>query len=374
MKKVLFIDRDGTLIEEPPVDYQVDSLEKLAFVPKAITAMNRIASLDYELVMATNQDGLGTDSFPEETFWPAHNLMLKTLEGEGVRFDDILIDRSMPADNAPTRKPRTGMFGKYLNGEYDMANSFVIGDRPTDIELARNLGAKGILLQPTESGRALLAEQGLLDSCVLITDDWDRIWQFLRAGARTAEIHRKTRETDIRVAIDLDGSGESHVDTGLKFFDHMLEQIVHHAGVSLVVEAKGDLEVDEHHTIEDTAIVLGEAVFRALGSKLGIERYGYCLPMDECKAIVLLDFGGRIDFQWNVEFHRERVGDVPTEMFRHFFKSFAEAAHCNLHIAANGENEHHKIEGVFKAFSRALRMAIARNSFKFELPSSKGAL
>lgn len=374
MKKVLFIDRDGTLIEEPPVDYQVDSLEKLAFVPKAITAMNRIASLDYELVMATNQDGLGTDSFPEETFWPTHNLMLKTLEGEGVRFDDILIDRSMPADNAPTRKPRTGMFGKYLNGEYDMANSFVIGDRPTDIELARNLGAKGILLQPTESGRALLAEQGLLDSCVLITDDWDRIWQFLRAGARTAEIHRKTRETDIRVAIDLDGSGESHVDTGLKFFDHMLEQIVHHAGVSLVVEAKGDLEVDEHHTIEDTAIVLGEAVFRALGSKLGIERYGYCLPMDECKAIVLLDFGGRIDFQWNVEFHRERVGDVPTEMFRHFFKSFAEAAHCNLHIAANGENEHHKIEGIFKAFSRALRMAIARNSFKFELPSSKGVL
>lgn len=374
MKKVLFIDRDGTLIEEPPVDYQVDSFEKLAFVPKAITSMNRIASLDYELVMATNQDGLGTDSFPEETFWPSHNLMLKTLEGEGVRFDDILIDRSMPADNAPTRKPRTGMFGKYLNGEYDMANSFVIGDRPTDIELARNLRAKGILLQPTESGRALLAEQGLLDSCVLITDDWDRIWQFLRAGARTAEIHRKTRETDIRVAIDLDGSGESHVDTGLKFFDHMLEQIVHHAGVSLVVEAKGDLEVDEHHTIEDTAIVLGEAVFRALGSKLGIERYGYCLPMDECKAVVLLDFGGRIDFQWDVEFHRERVGDVPTEMFRHFFKSFVEAAHCNLHIAANGENEHHKIEGVFKAFSRALRMAIARNSFKFELPSSKGVL
>lgn len=374
MKKVLFIDRDGTLIEEPPVDYQVDSFEKLAFVPKAITSMNRIASLDYELVMATNQDGLGTDSFPEETFWPAHNLMLKTLEGEGVRFNGILIDRSMPADNAPTRKPRTGMFGKYLNGEYDMANSFVIGDRPTDIELARNLGAKGILLQPTESGRALLAERGLLDSCALITDDWDRIWQFLRAGARTAEIHRKTRETDIRVAIDLDGSGESHVDTGLKFFDHMLEQIVHHAGVSLVVEAKGDLEVDEHHTIEDTAIVLGEAVFRALGSKLGIERYGYCLPMDECKAIVLLDFGGRIDFQWNVEFHRERVGDVPTEMFRHFFKSFAEAAHCNLHIAANGENEHHKIEGIFKAFSRALRMAIARNSFKFELPSSKGVL
>lgn len=374
MKKVLFIDRDGTLIEEPPVDYQVDSFEKLAFVPKAITSMNRIASLDYELVMATNQDGLGTNSFPEKTFWPAHNLMLKTLEGEGIRFDDMLIDRSMPEDNAPTRKPRTGMFGKYLNGEYDMANSFVIGDRPTDIELARNLGAKGILLQPTESGRALLAEQGLLDSCVLITDDWDRIWQFLRAGARTAEIHRKTRETDIRVAIDLDGSGESHVDTGLKFFDHMLEQIVHHAGVSLVVEAKGDLEVDEHHTIEDTAIVLGDAVFRALGSKLGIERYGYCLPMDECKAVVLLDFGGRIDFQWDVKFYRERVGDVPTEMFRHFFKSFAEAARCNLHIAANGENEHHKIEGVFKAFSRALRMAIARNSFKFELPSSKGVL
>jgi len=374
MKRVLFIDRDGTLIKEPPVDYQVDSFEKLEFMPGAITAMSRIATLGYELAMATNQDGLGTASFPEATFWPAHNLMLKTFEGEGVRFDDILIDRSMPADNAPTRKPLTGMFGKYLGGDYDLKNSLVIGDRTTDIELARNLGAKGILLQPVEAGRAILAERGLAEHCVLITDDWNRVWQFLRAGERTAEIARKTRETDIRVAIDLDGSGSSHIDTGLKFFDHMLEQIVHHAGVSLIVEVKGDLEVDEHHTIEDTAIVLGEAVYQALGSKLGIERYGFCLPMDECRASVLIDFGGRIDFDWNVPFRRERIGDVPTEMFRHFFKSFADAARCNLHIAAEGENEHHKIEGVFKAFSRALRMAIARNGFKFELPSSKGVL
>ncbi|CAK5273352.1 unnamed protein product [Mycena citricolor] len=308
-------------------------------MPGAITAMSRIATLGYELAMATNQDGLGTASFPEATFWPAHNLMLKTFEGEGVRFDDILIDRSMPADNAPTRKPLTGMFGKYLGGDYDLKNSL-----------------------------------GPAEHCVLITDDWNRVWQFLRAGERTAEIARKTRETDIRVAIDLDGSGSSHIDTGLKFFDHMLEQIVHHAGVSLIVEVKGDLEVDEHHTIEDTAIVLGEAVYQALGSKLGIERYGFCLPMDECRASVLIDFGGRIDFDWNVPFRRERIGDVPTEMFRHFFKSFADAARCNLHIAAEGENEHHKIEGVFKAFSRALRMAIARNGFKFELPSSKGVL
>ena len=374
MKRVLFIDRDGTLIKEPPVDYQVDSFEKLEFMPGAITAMSRIATLGYELAMATNQDGLGTASFPEATFWPAHNLMLKTFEGEGVRFDDILIDRSMPADNAPTRKPLTGMFGKYLGGDYDLKNSLVIGDRTTDIELARNLGAKGILLQPVEAGRAILAERGLAEHCVLITDDWNRVWQFLRAGERTAEIARKTRETDIRVAIDLDGSGSSHIDTGLKFFDHMLEQIVHHAGVSLIVEVKGDLEVDEHHTIEDTAIALGEAIRRALGSKLGIGRYGFCLPMDECRAAVLLDFGGRIELIWNARFSREYVGDVPTEMFRHFFKSFADAARCNLHIAAEGENEHHKIEGVFKAFSRALRMAIARNGFKFELPSSKGVL
>lgn len=374
-KKVLFIDRDGTLIVEPPIDYQVDSLEKLRFVPGAITAMNRIATLDYELVLASNQDGLGTSSFPEETFHPAHNLMLATLEGEGVHFDDQLIDRSMPADNAPTRKPRTGMFGKYLNNsEYDLAASYVIGDRVTDIELAKNLGARGVLLRPVEEGQKMLADAGLESYCCLITDDWNKIWQMLRAGERTAEISRKTGETDITLRIDLDGGGVSHIDTGLKFFDHMLDQIVHHAGFMLDLTVHGDLEVDEHHTIEDTAIVLGEAVYTALGSKLGIERYGYCLPMDECDATVLVDFGGRIDFAWNVEFHRERVGDVPTEMFRHFFKSFTDAAHCNLHITATGENEHHKIEGIFKAFSRALRMAASRNSFKFELPSSKGML
>ncbi|MDD3107754.1 MAG: bifunctional histidinol-phosphatase/imidazoleglycerol-phosphate dehydratase HisB [Alistipes sp.] len=374
MKKVLFIDRDGTLIVEPPVDFQVDALEKLAFVPGAITAMSRIATLDYALVMATNQDGLGTASFPESDFWPAHQWMLRTLEGEGVRFDDFLIDRTLPAEQAPTRKPRTGMFGKYLDGSYDLAHSWVIGDRITDVELAYNLGARAILLQPVEAGRRMVAEAGLEACCALITDDWNRVWQFLRAGERCAEIVRNTRETSIRVAIDLDGSGASHIDTGLKFFDHMLDQIVHHAGVSLVVEVHGDLEVDEHHTIEDTAIVLGEAIYEALGSKLGIERYGYFLPMDECRASALIDFGGRIDFDWRVEFHRERVGDVPTEMFRHFFKSFADAARCNLHLSGEGENEHHKIEGVFKAFSRAIRMAIARNSFKFELPSSKGVL
>lgn len=375
MKKVLFIDRDGTLIAEPPVDFQVDSLEKLAFVPGAITAMSRIATLGFELVLASNQDGLGTPSFPEETFWPAHNLMLNTLAGEGVRFDAQLIDPTLPAEGALTRKPGTGMFTQYLdNPEYDLAGSYVIGDRITDIQLARNLGARGILLTEPETGRQQLEEAGLSDTAALITDNWDKIWQLLRAGERTASIERKTRETDIRLRLDLDGGGPSAIDTGLKFFDHMLWQIVHHAGVGMTLTVAGDLEVDEHHTIEDVAIVLGEAFYQALGSKLGIERYGYSLPMDESDATVGLDFGGRIDFRWDAEFHREKVGDVPTEMFKHFFKSFAEAARCNLHIAATGENEHHKIEGIFKAFSRAVRMAVSRNSLRFELPSSKGVL
>lgn len=373
-KKALFIDRDGTLIVEPPVDFQVDSLAKLSFVPGAIGAMSRIATLGYELVMATNQDGLGTSSFPEADFWPAHNLMLQTFEGEGVTFADQLIDRSFPEDNAPTRKPRTGMFGKYLSGDYDLANSYVIGDRITDMQLARNLGAKGILLRNPDEGRAMAEEAGVMDVCALITDDWNRIWALLRAGERTASLRRTTRETDIAVALDLDGSAPSSIDTGLKFFDHMLMQIPHHAGVSLTVKAVGDLEVDEHHTMEDVAIILGEAFYQALGSKLGIERYGFALPMDECDAQAVLDFGGRIDFDWQVTFDRERVGDVPTEMFRHFFKSFAEAARCNLHIRATGENNHHKIEGVFKAFARAVKMAIARNGLSFELPSSKGIL
>lgn len=374
MKKALFIDRDGTLIVEPPVDYQVDSLEKLEFVPRAIGAMTRIAGLDYELVMVTNQDGLGTASFPEETFWGPQNKMIKTLEGEGVRFDAVFIDPSFPEENKPTRKPGTAMLTAYMDGSYDLAGSFVIGDRVTDVLLARNLGAKGILLQPFETGKQMLAEAGAEESCVLVTDDWNEIYAFLRCGSRVASIERKTKETDIKLTLDLDGQGANRVSTGLHFFDHMLEQIIHHAGVSLDVEVKGDLQVDEHHTVEDTAIVLGQAIYKALGSKLGIERYGYSLPMDECDATVLIDFGGRIDFVWNVDFRRERVGDVPTEMFRHFFKSLCEAAQCNLHITASGENEHHKIEGIFKAFARALKMAIARNPMKLTLPSSKGTL
>ena len=374
MKRALFVDRDGTIIVEPPVDYQVDSLEKLEFVPGVISALRSISDLDFELVMATNQDGLGTASFPEDTFHPAHNKMLKTLQGEGVVFDDQLIDRSFPEDNAPTRKPRTGMFGKYLSGEYDLKNSYVVGDRLTDVELAWNLGAKAILLQPQAVGEQMLQGKEWSSCCELVTDDWWQVAEHLRRTERRADVARKTRETDIRVVIDLDGKGESGVDTGLKFFDHMLDQIVHHAGVSLQVMCKGDLEVDEHHTMEDVAIALGEAVRKALGSKRGIDRYGFVLPMDECQAMVLLDFGGRSDFVWEVPFTRERVGDVPTEMFKHFFKSMCVAMQCNLHIEARGENNHHLIEGVFKAFARALKMAVRRDVFSYELPSSKGVL
>lgn len=373
-KRALFIDRDGTIIVEPPVDYQVDSLEKLEFVPGVISALRSIAELDFELVMATNQDGLGTDSFPESTFLPAHRKMLATLEGEQVRFDDILIDRSMPEDNAPTRKPRTGMFARYLSGDYDMATSYVIGDRLTDMELARNLGAKGIFLQARDEGEKALAQAGLTDAVVLVTDRWWDIAEFLRASRRTAHVERNTRETRIKVDVDLDGRSESGVDTGLKFFDHMLDQISHHSGVSLKIETRGDLQVDEHHTIEDTAIALGEAIYEALGSKLGIGRYGFALPMDDCRAMVLLDFGGRIDFAWDVEFTREYVGDVPTEMFKHFFASLCAAMHCNLYVSARGENNHHKAEALFKAFARALRAAVKRDVFSYELPSSKGVL
>lgn len=373
-KRALFIDRDGTIIVEPPVDYQVDSLEKLEFVPGVISALRSIAELDFELVMATNQDGLGTDSFPESTFLPAHRKMLATLEGEQVRFDDILIDRSMPEDNAPTRKPRTGMFARYLSGDYDMATSYVIGDRLTDMELARNLGAKGIFLQARDEGEKALAQAGLTDAVVLVTDRWWDIAEFLRASRRTAHVERNTRETRIKVDVDLDGRSESGVDTGLKFFDHMLDQISHHSGVSLKIETRGDLQVDEHHTIEDTAIALGEAIYEALGSKLGIGRYGFALPMDDCRAMVLLDFGGRIDFAWDVEFTREYVGDVPTEMFRHFFASLCAAMRCNMYVSARGENNHHKAEALFKAFARALRAAVKRDVFSYELPSSKGVL
>ena len=371
--KALFIDRDGTLVIEPPVDYQLDTLEKLEFYPGVFRNMHFIAkNLDYELVMVTNQDGLGTSSFPEETFWPAHNKMLKAFEGEGVVFNDFLIDRSFPKDNAPTRKPRTGLMGKYIDGSYDLANSYVIGDRLTDVELAKNLGCKAIWLsnEPDE----LLVEKGLSEVCVLKTTNWDEVYAEVAKTDRTATVRRTTKETDIDVWLDLDGTGKTNISTGLGFFDHMLDQIGRHSGIDLKVIVKGDLEVDEHHTIEDTAIALGEAFLKALGNKRGIERYGFCLPMDDCLVQVALDFGGRAWLVWDAEFKRERVGDMPTEMFLHFFKSFSDASKCNLNIKAKGQNEHHKIEGIFKALAKAIKMAIKKDVFNFELPSTKGVL
>lgn len=375
MKRALFIDRDGTLVIEPPVDYQLDSLEKLEFYPKVFRNLYFIRKqLDFELVMVTNQDGLGTSSFPEDTFWPAHNKMLKALEGEGIVFNDILIDRSFPEDNSPNRKPRTGMLGNYLGGEYDLANSYVIGDRLTDMQLAVNLGAKGIWLRPSdEEASRLLAENPSI-SPVLITEDWDKVTEYLFAGERRAIVQRTTKETDIYVEVNLDGTGKTEISTGLGFFDHMLDQIGKHSGMDLVIRVKGDLNVDEHHTIEDTAIALGEALLKALGDKRGIERYGYCLPMDDCLCNVALDFGGRPWLVWDAEFHREKVGDMPTEMFLHFFKSLSDAARMNLNIKAEGANEHHKIEGIFKALARSVKMAIRRDIYKYELPSTKGLL
>ena len=372
MKKILFIDRDGTLVIEPPIDYQLDSLEKLEFYPKVMRNLGFVRSkLDFEFVMVTNQDGLGTTSFPEETFWPAHNLMMKTLEGEGITFDDICIDHSFPEENAPTRKPRTGMLTKYIdNPAYDLAGSFVIGDRPTDVELAKNLGCRAIFLQDDDS---LLSDE-LKAVCALATRDWDKVAEFLFAGERRATIRRTTKETDILVEVDLDGSGQCNIATGLGFFDHMLEQIGKHGGMDLTIQVKGDLYVDEHHTIEDTALALGECLYQALGSKRGIERYGYSLPMDDCLCAVCLDFGGRPWLVWDAEFHREKIGEMPTEMFLHFFKSLSDAAKMNLNIKAEGQNEHHKIEGIFKALARALKMAVKRDIYHYELPSSKGVL
>lgn len=372
MKKVLFIDRDGTLVIEPPVDYQLDSLEKLEFYPKVMRNLGFVRSkLDFEFVMVTNQDGLGTTSFPEDTFWPAHNLMMKTLEGEGITFDDICIDRSFPEENAPTRKPRTGMLTNYIdNPAYDLAGSFVIGDRPTDVELAKNLGCRAIFLQDDDS---LLSDE-LKAVCALATRDWDKVAEFLFAGERRATIRRTTKETDILVEVDLDGSGRCDIATGLGFFDHMLEQIGKHGGMDLTIRVDGDLHVDEHHTIEDTALALGECLYQALGSKRGIERYGYSLPMDDCLCAVCLDFGGRPWLVWDAEFHREKIGEMPTEMFLHFFKSLSDAAKMNLNIKAEGQNEHHKIEGIFKALARALKMAVKRDIYHYELPSSKGVL
>lgn len=375
MKRALFIDRDGTLVVEPPVDYQLDSLEKLEFYPKVFRNLYFIRKqLDFEFVMVTNQDGLGTEAFPEDTFWPAHNKMLKALEGEGIVFDDILIDRSFPEDNSPNRKPRTGMLGNYMNGEYDLANSYVIGDRLTDMQLAVNLGAKGIWLRRQDEEATRLLKENPSVSPVLITEEWDKVTEFLFAGERRAVVQRTTKETDIYVEVNLDGNGKTVISTGLGFFDHMLDQIGKHSGMDLVIRVKGDLNVDEHHTIEDTAIALGEALLKALGDKRGIERYGYCLPMDDCLCSVALDFGGRPWLVWDADFHREKVGDMPTEMFLHFFKSLSDAARMNLNIKAEGANEHHKIEGIFKALARSVKMAIRRDIYKYELPSTKGLL
>lgn len=372
-KQVLFIDRDGTLVIEPPIDYQLDSLNKLEFYPKVFRNLYFIRQkMDFEFAMVTNQDGLGTASFPEDTFYPVHNFILKTFEQEGITFDQIFIDRSFPEDNAPTRKPRTGMLTQYLdNPDYDLAHSFVIGDRATDVELALNLGCKAILLQ---NDKSLLTSPELQSVCVLATTDWDKITEYLFAQERTAEVRRTTHETDIYIRMNLDGEGKCNISTGLKFFDHMLEQIAKHGKIDLTIQAQGDLEVDEHHTIEDTAIVLGECLYKALGSKRGIERYGYCLPMDDCLCQVALDFGGRAWLVWDATFKREKIGEMPTEMFLHFFKSLSDAAHMNLHIQAKGENEHHKIEGIFKAFARSIRAAVRRDIYHYEIPSSKGSL
>ena len=375
MKKVLFIDRDGTLALEP-ADYQLDALEKLVFYPEVFTYLGKIArEMDYELIMVTNQDGLGTASFPEDTFWPTHNFVLKSFENEGVTFDNILIDKSFPADNAPTRKPRTGLLTQYLNSEkYDLANSYVIGDRLTDMEFAKNLGAKGLFISNDETLGAKEATKDLEAAIALKTTQWKEIYSFLKLNQRIVVQKRTTHETDISLTLNLDGSGKSSIDTGIAFFDHMLDQIARHGTMDLDLKVKGDLAVDEHHTIEDTAIVLGEAFAVALGNKLGIERYGFCLPMDDCLAQVAIDFGGRNWLVWETEFKREMIGQMPTEMFMHFFKSFTDGAKANLNIKAEGANEHHKIEAIFKAFAKAIKVAVKRDPEKMILPSTKGSL
>jgi len=364
MKRALFIDRDGTIIIEPE-DEQIDSLEKLEFYPKAISNLRKIAEeTDFELVMVTNQDGLGTDSFPEDTFWPAHHKMLKTLEGEGIRFAAIHIDKSFPHEKAPTRKPGTGMLSQYMQGEYNLANSYVIGDRATDVELAENLGTKAILMSEKPNPKA-----------ALITTDWDEIYRFLQLPPRIAEVTRTTRETDTHIKINLDGNGQYDIHTGLGFFDHMLDQLSKHSGADLSIQVKGDLHIDEHHTIEDTALALGEVFAKALGDKKGISRYGFLLPMDDALAQVAIDFSGRPWLVWEAEFKREKVGDMPTEMFYHFFKSFSDTAKCNLNIQVQGDNEHHKIEAIFKAFAKAIKMAVSRDvKNRNALPSTKGTL
>ncbi|QJW91297.1 bifunctional histidinol-phosphatase/imidazoleglycerol-phosphate dehydratase HisB [Spirosoma taeanense] len=382
MQKILFVDRDGTLIVEPQPDQQVDSLAKLDYIPKAISAMRQIAQeTDYELVIVTNQDGLGTDSFPEDTFWPAQNKMLSTFAGEGVHFANVHIDRHFPRDNAPTRKPGIGMLTKYFSEAYDLANSYVIGDRLTDVQLAVNLGAKAILFLPPNGLSAVQMADvtGLTpemeNAIAFKTDDWDKIAEFLRLPARTAMVERNTKETQIRVDLNLDGRGRADIQTGLGFFDHMLDQVAKHSGADLTIRVQGDLHIDEHHTIEDTALALGEAYRRALGEKRGISRYGFLLPMDEALAQVAIDFSGRPWLVWNAEFRREKIGDMPTEMFFHFFKSFSDTALCNLNINVEGDNEHHKIEAIFKAFAKSIKMAVRRDVKELDnLPSTKGVL
>jgi len=373
MKRALFIDRDGTLIYEPE-DEQIDSLEKLEFIPGVFKNLYNIRkNLNYELVIVSNQDGLGSDSYPEDTFWPVQNKMLRAFENEGITFDDILIDKSRPEDHAPTRKPGIGLLREYLKGDYDLAESYVIGDRLTDIKLAKNLGAKGILINDGSLTHSLTSNH-LNTHCVLVTEHWDEIYACVAAPERVTEVRRTTGETDIHVRLSLDQPGTDKISTGLHFFDHMLSQIARHAGVGLEINARGDLQVDEHHTIEDTGLALGEAFRKAVGNKIGMERYGFCLPMDDCLAQVAIDFGGRPWLVWEAEFNREKVGDLPTEMFMHFFKSFSDAAHCNLNIKAEGTNEHHKIEAIFKALARAIKMAIRRDINHLSLPSTKGKL
>ena len=378
MKKVLFIDRDGTLAIEPPLDYQLDSFEKLEFYPKVFQYLGKIAKeLDFELVMVTNQDGLGTDSFPEATFWPVHNFLIKTFKKEGIVFTEQIIDKTFSKDNASTRKPNTGLLTHYFSETYDLENSFVIGDRLTDIELAKNLGAKGILINNNNTegeDEITVAKEELGQFISLETNDWSAIYEFLKVKERTGRSTRNTNETKIEIDVNLDGTGKSTIATGIAFFDHMLDQIARHGQLDLNIQVQGDLEVDEHHTIEDTAIALGELFAKTLGNKLGIERYGFCLPMDDCLAQVAIDFGGRNWLVWEADFKREMVGKMPTEMFMHFFKSFTDGAKCNLNIKAEGTNEHHKIEAIFKAFAKAIKMAVKRDVEKMILPSTKGML
>ncbi|MDP9959619.1 bifunctional histidinol-phosphatase/imidazoleglycerol-phosphate dehydratase HisB [Chryseobacterium lathyri] len=364
MKKVLFIDRDGTLIIEPPEDFQVDSLEKLEFYPGVFQNLSKIArEMDYELVMVTNQDGLGTESFPTEDFVKPQEKMLKTFENEEIIFSDILIDKSFEHENLPTRKPGIGMLSKYIYGSYDLENSYVIGDRITDVQLAQNLGTKAIFIN-----------ESFNENAALTTTDWSEIYHFLKQESRKAKVYRKTNETEIDIEIDLNGKGMAEISTGLHFFDHMLDQIARHGNLDLKIKVKGDLQVDEHHTIEDTGIALGDAFIKALGNKKGIERYGFLLPMDDCLAQAAIDFGGRPWIVWDVDFKREKIGDVPTEMFFHFFKSFTDSSRSNLNIKAEGSNEHHKIEAVFKAFAKAVKMAVNQSDSSFNLPSTKGSL